>query len=65
MITGLRRSALYIPGDSEKMLRKAADLPADVVLLNLEDGVSAALKDQARDNVARALSQGIRIEEVQ
>ena len=57
MITGLRRSALYIPGDSEKMLRKAADLPADVVLLNLEDGVSAALKDQARDNVARALSQ--------
>lgn len=55
MIGALRRSSLYVPGDSEKMLRKAATIPADVLILNLEDGVSWAKKDEARENVARAL----------
>ena len=53
-----RRSALYVPGDSEKMLQKAARIIADVLILNLEDGVAASRKDAARENVAKAL-QGI------
>ncbi|HSW40276.1 MAG TPA: aldolase/citrate lyase family protein, partial [Acidobacteriota bacterium] len=56
MNTPVRRSMLYVPGDSEKMLQKAALLPADVILLNLEDGVAAAKKTAARENVARALN---------
>lgn len=55
MITGLRRSALYVPCDSDKMLEKAAGFPADVLLLNLEDGVAPSRKDAARVNAARAL----------
>ena len=35
MITGLRRSCIYVPGDVEKMLVGAAALPSDVLLLNL------------------------------
>jgi citrate lyase subunit beta/citryl-CoA lyase len=55
MITRLRRSLLYVPCDSMKMLEKAALLPADVVLLNLEDGIAADRKEQARANAVRAL----------
>jgi citrate lyase subunit beta/citryl-CoA lyase len=55
MINGIRRSVLYVPGDSEKMLQKAAGIAADVLLLNLEDGVAVSRKDAARKNVAEAL----------
>jgi citrate lyase subunit beta/citryl-CoA lyase len=50
-----RRSLLYVPGDSEKMLQRSVGLPADVLLLNLEDGVAASKKDHARDTVVQAL----------
>ncbi len=56
MITGLRRSLLYVPADSRKMLQKALTVPADVLILNLEDGVSASRKDEARENVVWALA---------
>ena len=55
MITGLRRSSLYIPGDSVKMLQKSAGLTADMLVLNLEDGVALSKKDDARANVLQAL----------
>jgi len=55
MVGDLRRSVLYVPGDSEKMLNRAAGMPSDVLLFNLEDGVSASLKDIARNNVRHAL----------
>jgi len=55
MIGNLRRSALYVPGDSEKMLRRCVTVSADMLLLNLEDGVASSRKDMARDNVAAAL----------
>jgi len=58
MITGRRRSALYVPGDRAGMLEKAPGLPADMLILNLEDGVASARKDEARANVVRAL-QGL------
>lgn len=55
MTDELRRSVLYVPGDSWRMLQKAAAVPADVLLLNLEDGVSLAKKAEARGNVRKAL----------
>lgn len=51
----LRRSVLYVPGDSKKMLRRAAEVDSDVLLLNLEDGVASSQKDAARENIAEAL----------
>ena len=53
----LRRSALYVPGDSERMLRRSAMTAADMLILNLEDGVALSAKASARDNVARALKE--------
>jgi citrate lyase subunit beta / citryl-CoA lyase len=55
MKANLRRSVLYVPGDSDRMLQKAAGIESDVLLLNLEDGVAASRKEGARENVAKAL----------
>ncbi len=51
----LRRSCLAVPGSSEKMLAKAATLPADQVFLDLEDAVSPLEKEDARGRVVDAL----------
>lgn len=52
----LRRSCLAVPGSSEKMLAKAAGLPADQVFLDLEDAVAPSEKNaRTRDHVVRAL----------
>ena len=40
------------------MLAKAAGLPADVVVVDLEDGVAVADKESARANLASARAQG-------
>lgn len=56
MKPNIRRSVLYVPGDSEKMLQKSASFPADTLLLNLEDGVAASQKDAARANIVNALN---------
>jgi citrate lyase subunit beta / citryl-CoA lyase len=53
--TRSRRSCLSVPGSNPKMLGKAASLPADEVFFDLEDSVAPASKEQARDNVIRAL----------
>lgn len=42
------RSWLFAPGDSEKKLAKAADGPADIVICDLEDAVTAENKPLAR-----------------
>jgi citrate lyase subunit beta/citryl-CoA lyase len=55
MKTYLRRSALYVPGDSEKMLQKGAAASSDMLFLNLEDGVALSQKAGARGNVVNAL----------
>ncbi len=55
MTIRFRRSMLYVPGDSEKMLQKSAAIPSDVLLLNLEDGVSLSHKHAARASIASAL----------
>ncbi|MFM7028732.1 MAG: HpcH/HpaI aldolase/citrate lyase family protein [Chakrabartia sp.] len=46
------RSWLFIPGDSEKKLAKAAHSGADAVILDLEDSVAPANKADARKRVA-------------
>src|SRR5215207_11188982 len=53
-----RRSNLAVPGSNPKMLRKAQDLPADQVFLDLEDSVAPLEKESARDNVVAALNDG-------
>jgi len=53
----LRRSVLYIPGNNAKALAKAAGLPADVLILDLEDAVAPADKDAARAGVVQALRE--------
>jgi citrate lyase subunit beta/citryl-CoA lyase len=45
------RSVLYVPGSSPKLLEKARDLPADALILDLEDSVAPAAKSQAREQV--------------
>lgn len=54
----MHRSLLFVPGDQERHLRKARDLPADAVVFELEDGVPAARKGVARKNIAEALRAG-------
>ncbi|GAO04242.1 aldolase/citrate lyase family protein [Anaeromyxobacter sp. PSR-1] len=53
-----RRSALYLPGSNARALEKARTLPADALILDLEDAVAPAAKDAARAQVVAALGQG-------
>jgi len=53
-----RRSCLTVPGSSLYMLEKAALLPADEVVVDLEDGVAADAKDEARANLPSAGARG-------
>jgi len=50
------RSMLFVPGDSEKKMAKAASVGADALILDLEDSV-AAQRRPAAGNDAR-LPQG-------
>jgi len=52
----LRRSALYVPGSNPRALQKAAELPADVLILDLEDAVLPAAKAEARAAVMAAVA---------
>lgn len=53
-----RRSALYMPASNPRALEKARSLPADVVILDLEDSVAPEAKHAARGNVLQALAAG-------
>jgi citrate lyase subunit beta/citryl-CoA lyase len=53
-----RRSALYVPGANARALEKARGLPADAVVLDLEDAVAPAAKEAARAQVLAALAGG-------
>ena len=54
-LQGRRRSLLFVPGSSSRMLEKARTLPCDVVVLDLEDSVAPGAKDAARDAVCAAV----------
>lgn len=47
---GVRRSLHFVPGANIKMLNKISDLPADAVVLDLEDSVVSGNKEGARNN---------------
>ncbi len=49
----LRRSLLYVPASSEAMLRKAGSRGADVLIVDLEDGVLPDAKGAARSQAER------------
>ncbi len=50
-----RRSVLYLPGANERALAKAPGLPADALILDLEDAVAPDAKAAARDRVCQAV----------
>jgi citrate lyase subunit beta/citryl-CoA lyase len=53
-----RRSCLSVPGSSTKMLDKARGVGADEIVIDLEDAVAPAAKDEARAAVAAAVGEG-------
>jgi malyl-CoA/(S)-citramalyl-CoA lyase len=55
--TRLHRSELAVPGSNVRMLERAPELGADMVMLDLEDAVAPADKEQARVNIIDALSE--------
>lgn len=50
-----RRSVLYMPGSNARALEKAATLPADALILDLEDAVAPEAKELARTQVCAAV----------
>lgn len=51
-----RRSVLYMPGSNARALEKARDLPADALILDLEDAVAPESKELARKQVCEAVA---------
>lgn len=58
MTTRPRRSVLYMPGSNARALDKAKTLPADGVILDLEDSVAPEAKEAARQQVVDAVKAG-------
>jgi citrate lyase beta subunit len=52
------RSVLYMPGSRERALEKARSLPADALILDLEDAVAPAEKPRGRELVGEAVEAG-------
>src|ERR1700710_1003062 len=53
-----RRSLLFMPGSNARALEKARSLPADGIILDLEDSVAPDAKATARDMIAQTLAAG-------
>lgn len=53
-----RRSALYMPGANARALEKGRTVPADVLIMDLEDGVLPENKAIARNQILEALGAG-------
>src|SRR3978361_2139945 len=53
-----RRSALYLPASNAKAIAKARTLPADIVILDLEDAVAPEMKEEARAAAVAAVREG-------
>jgi citrate lyase subunit beta / citryl-CoA lyase len=58
MIIRPRRSVLYMPGSNARAIEKARTLPADAVILDLEDSVAPEAKAAARQQVMDAVIAG-------
>ena len=53
-----RRSALYMPASNARAIAKARSLPADVIILDLEDAVAPEAKEDARAAAIAAAAEG-------
>lgn len=53
-----RRSVLYLPASNAKAVAKARGLPADVIILDLEDAVAPEAKVEARAAAVAAVREG-------
>jgi citrate lyase subunit beta/citryl-CoA lyase len=53
-----RRSLLFMPGSNARALEKARNLPADGIILDLEDSVAPDAKALARGQIAAAIAAG-------
>ncbi len=53
-----RRSLLYMPGSNPRALDKARTLPADGLILDMEDAVAPDAKQLARQQIVAALQEG-------
>ena len=53
-----RRSVLFMPGSNPRALQKARGLPADALVIDLEDAVAPEAKSDARARVAATLREG-------
>jgi citrate lyase subunit beta / citryl-CoA lyase len=51
-----RRSLLFMPGSNARALEKARNLPADGIILDLEDSVAPDAKAKARDQIVQAIA---------
>ena len=54
-----RRSMLFMPGSNPRALEKARTLPADGLILDLEDAVAPDAKAGARDQIAQAVRRAV------
>lgn len=54
----LCRSLLFLPASNPRAIEKARDLPADMIFLDLEDGVKPEDKDAARRAAVEAVREG-------
>lgn len=52
------RSVLYMPGSNARAMEKAKTIPADAIILDLEDAVAPDVKDEARTAVCAAVKAG-------
>lgn len=53
-----RRSVLYLPASNARAVQKAATIPADAVIFDLEDAVAPTAKDDARAQACAAVQSG-------
>ncbi|AEH08053.1 MULTISPECIES: HpcH/HpaI aldolase/citrate lyase family protein [Protofrankia] len=54
-----RRSVLYMPAANERALEKARSIPADALILDLEDAVAPDAKDAARERAGAKVADGV------
>ena len=52
-----RRSILYMPGSNARALEKGRTLPADGLILDLEDAVAPDAKRDGRQEIVQALQE--------
>lgn len=51
-----RRSMLYVPGSSDKMIKKSQESQSDCIIFDLEDSVASHRKGAARESVLHGLN---------